>query len=364
MRTRGYQMLKRTVEEMNDAALMDPSSVFSTAQPGFLQELVENIGPWESNNTKRWQFYGVGDQAKAVGPNERARQGQFDAKHVVGLPGMEVAGPTHDILPIDYVRGLDARGAAKRVQEPILQWNRVASHTLLDIVTQGAYSRSDDTPQEGFAWTVDDFDGDTHTQDLFSEADDSVPTVVANSSQSMAWPLRDGTETSTGHDHVIDAAGGADWTLALGRTHRDLITEHAMTPIRVRAIVGVDIAEDIRGVMKSELDAVESRREFIDRAFIDGGGFCDATPIVENLEGVSYFHAPDLPDDLAVYYASGMRPHYFAPGRIDDRGDRLDTGAWSEMGNPETRGTKYGFRSYLSAGTHNPVASVVAKFDA
>jgi len=192
-----------------------------------------------------------------------------------------------------------------------------------------------------------------------------VPTVVANSTQTVTWPLRDGEVTATGHDHLLPAAG-ATWTVALAATARDLITEHPGNG-RVVGYVGANVSADVRAALKTEYGAVESRVPFIISGDVNGGGFGSATQI-GMIDEVEYFHCPDVPDDIAVYVASNKKPFYLAPGAVGVNGENLSITAWTEnlaaTTGGEIRGLRYGYRDWVTMGVRDPTAVVVQEITA
>ncbi len=352
-----FHQVIRKVEELVDS---DPARVFAQAAPGFLGRLCEDIGAWQGKDEMAFEFVGKGGKGVAVGSDEPAPRGSFNKKQIVGLPGFEVAGFTHVIRKQDFLYGLKQEDAARRAERPRLEFNRLIAENILDTVLQGG--KSTGTPVEGFVWGATDVKGNAITQRKVSEvANQVVPTVVANATQTMLWPLRDGTETAVNHDHVI-AAGGAAWTLALARTARDLILEHPGNA-NVVAIVGATVAETIRTVMKSELGAISERQTFIKLAIVNGGGYCDAYPVAENLEGVDYLYSPDMPATTAIYFASNKKPFYLSMGQTAPGGQKMGTGAWAKSVEEEfAPGANYGYREYATMGCKDPTAVVIVKY--
>lgn len=361
---RNYTQWLEVHDRVQQRLDMNPARVFEMAAPNVLGQVAESVGPWEERHTKRWSFYDANDDARAIGPQERAREGDLAEKHIVAPPGFEMAGPTHVVTPKDFrYAGMNLNQAAERAARPRLSWNQKVAKVLMDVLTQGAFSDANDNPSDNFAWTADDQNGNTITQDLATQNSEQVAAVVANSTQSMNWPLRDGTETGTGHDHIF-LAQGASWTQALAKTHRDTITEHPGNSARVNALVGANVAEDVRADLKSEFGAIESRTPFVSDGIPDAGAFGEAVPVGPPVDSVQYFFMPDMPDDIAVYYASNKRPLYMSIGEIDSRGESVGTGAWTEQRDPERRGTKFGYRDYFTAGIQDPLAIAIAEFTA
>lgn len=359
---RNYTQFEQVGHRIIQQQEMDPASVFRAGiVPGFLGNIFENIGPWDRLNQPRWEVIGVQGDAKAVSRNERMKQGGIAKRHVVALPGVELAGETQTILPSDYEVGLTEADVARRISRPLLDWNKTGfKEVTMDVATQGAYNNSG-TPTEGFAFDVVDLHGNTVTKSKVSVTANEVPDTLANSTEgAFLYPTRTGTESAA--DHMLDAGG--DWTLAHGTTARDLLTVRPGNSTRIRAYVGTDVAASIRTVMKSELGAIESRREFIDLAIRNAGGLGEAFPVVFGLEGVDYFYAPDLPADFALYVPDGARPFYYSVGTRGTNGAELDTGAWFENMNPETRGTAYGYRRSINAGVWNKIGGVAVDYRA
>jgi hypothetical protein len=359
---RNYTLFEQVVSRVIQKEENDPASVFNAGPlPGFLANIYENMGPWNRSEQIRWEVIGVQGNAKAVSPNERMAQGGITKRHIVPLQGVELAGETQTVLPSDYMYGLTEADVSRRIARPLLDWNKtVFQEVTMDVATQGAYNNSG-TPVEGFAFDVVDLHGNTVQKAKVSVSATQVPDTLANSTESaFLYPTRTGTETAA--DHVIDAGG--DWTTALAANYRDLLTVRPGNSTRIRGYVGTDVAATIRTTMKSELGAVESRREFIDLAIRNAGGLGEAFPIVFGLEGVDYFYAPDLPADLGIFVPEGKRPFYFSRGMRGVDGQSISTGVWTETMNPETRGTQYGYREWTNAGVSDKTGAVVVDFRA
>lgn len=343
---------------------MNPARVFEQAAPNVLSSVTESFGSWRERQTERWSFYDENQDARAIAPDERAQEGDLAERHIVALPGFEMAGPTHIVRPSDFkYGGMNLQQAAERAARPRLSWNQKVAKTLMDVLTQGAFSDSSSDPSNNFAWTAEDQDGRTVTQNLASQDSEQVADVVANDSQSMEWPLRDGGQTSTGHDHIFQSQG-ASWTQSLAKTHRDTITEHPGNSPRVNALVGANVAEDVRSDLKSEYGAIESRTPIVQEGIPDAGAFGAANPVGPPVDSVQYFFMPDMPDDIAVYYASNKNPLYMSMGEIDANGEQVGTRGWTEQRDPERRGQRYGYRDYFTAGVQDPLAIAIAEFTA
>lgn len=356
------QVLSRVTMRMDQ----DPSQAFSQAFPGMIGQLTEPLGPWRGREEMRMEIPGIQDDARAVARQERAEHGDYDAFHIVALRGMELAGPSQTVYQADFdFGGMPAEKAAHLAARPRRDWNRTVTRAMLDVITQGAFTDGSNDPSEAFAWSVTDQRGNTVTQDLATENSDQVAAVVAHSGQSVNWPLRDGGETSTGHDHV-ETAAGASWTIALGNSARDNIVEHPGNG-RVRGFAGANVAADIRSVAKTEYGAIESRVPLISQGDARENGFGEVHPIAP-LESVDYFFAPDMPDDIIVYVAGNKRPVYASVGAVGAEGQNLDVGDWTEnlaaTTGGEIQGTKWGYRRFISMGVHDPTAIYVQEITA
>jgi hypothetical protein len=354
---RHFEHIGRQVIQMAD---MDPAMVFQTALPGFLDRVFTNVGQWPGAEQKGFEFPSKNNGAKSVAPNERAVRGGYDKKQIVALPGWEIAGETQTVLPSDFQRGGMTTGeVARRVMRPRLDWNKTVFTAAMDVVT--AKGKSTGAPVDNGAYVIADQHGNSVTKALITNSADVCSDTIANSSQSILFPLRDGTETAANHDHTIQAAG-ASWTLALARTHRDLILEHPGNGTMVDAYVGKTNAEDIRAVMKSELGAVVTREEFIRLNIPGAGGLGGAIPLTMGLEGVNYWYCPDMDTEQALYVAEGKKPFYASFGVRGSDGAEVGTGAWFEQENPETRGGSYGYRAHQNMGCMDPTSAVIVDY--
>lgn len=362
LKIRNYTQWVEVHDRVQQRLDMNPARVFEQAAPNILSQVADNVGPWEERHTKRWAFYDANEDARAIGPDERAREGDLAEKHIVAPPGFEMAGRTHIVRPKDFrYSGMNLQQAAERAARPRLGWNQKVAKILMDVLTSGAFGDANDDPSNNFAWTAEDQNGNTITQDIATQNSDQVAAVYANDSQSITWPLRDGSETATGHDHIF-LAQGASWTQAIAKPIRDTITEHPGNGA-IRALAGANVAEDVRADLKSEFGAIESRTPMVREGIPEEGAFAQAFP-VGRVDSVDYFFMPDMPDDIAVFYAANKRPLYMAMGEVGGDGASLGTGAWTEQRDPERRGQKFGYRDYFTAGIRDPLAIAVAEFTA
>ena len=356
---RNYGMFEQVGYDLIQRQELDPASVFNRGPvPGFLGSLFESVGPWTRMEQKRWELVSANGNARAVARNERMTQGGYTKKHIVALPGMELAGETQTVLPSDWEIGMTEADVSRRVSRPLLDWTKtVYQEVTMDVATQGAFNGSG-TPSEGFAFDVTDIHGNTVTHPKVSVSATAVPDTVANGTESaFTYATRTGSESAA--DHVVSS--GASWNTTDAATYRDLLTIRPSNSVMTRAYVGANVATSIRGVMKSETQNTMGKREFVDLAIRDAGGLGEAFPIVFGLEGVDYFHAPDLPDDLALYVPENKRPFYYSIGSRGLNGSQVATGAWFEELNKETRGTAYGYRQDINAGCWDKTGIVVVK---
>jgi hypothetical protein len=356
------QVVSRVTYRMEQS----PSRIFQEMMPGSIMRYTEDIGPWEGRGDEHWEVPTTAQDAHAVSRSERADRGEYDMHHIVAKRGVDMAGRTQRVDQEDFdYGGMPQEKVVELSARPRRDWNKTAAETILDVLTQGAFGRTDDTPQEAFQPSVTDFNGNTINFPQATEDSDFVADVVAHSGQNVNWPLRDGSTTGTGHDHVSNAAGGS-WTLSLGRTARDHIREHPGNG-RVYALCGANVAADVRSKAKTEYGAVESRTEFITTGDEDAGAFADIAPLA-TLESVDYFHMPDMPDDIAVYLASNKQPVYASPGAVSAEGRQLANGDWTEnieqTTGGELSGLKWGYRRWFDAGVQDPTALFVQEVTA
>lgn len=357
-----YRQFENIAREIMAAPDLDPTLVFQSAVPGFLQRLFKDAGAWPSREQKAWEFPNKLNGARSVSPNERARMDGYAKRQIVSMPGWEIAGRTQTVGPSDFMfQGMTQTDVTARAMRPRLDWNKTVFSAALDVIS--ATGKTTGAPVANGKYTINDFDGNSVAKTLVTDSADQCGDVIANASQSVLWPLRDGTEAAANHQHTFLAAGAA-WTLALGRTHRDTIVEHPNNPVTVECYVGKNTAEDIRAVMKSELNigGVTSGEAFVKLGITAGGGLGDAVPIVSGLEGVTYYYAPDMDADQALYVASGKRPFYYSSGAMGVNGVSVGTGPWFEEDNKETRRGSYGFREYQNLGCDVPVDAAIVDY--
>lgn len=356
-----YRQFENVGREVVELADLDPALVFSAALPGFLGNIFEDVGAWPDRQQKGFEFPSKLAGAVSVAPREKAPQGGYDLKHIVANPGWEIAGRTQTIEPSDFLhQGMTRRRAERRAMLPRLDWNKTVFAAALDVIT--ATGTSTGAPVDNGAYSIANIAGTNVTKALATNSADVCSDTIANSSQSVLWPLRTGGETAANHDHTVGSAG-ASWTLALGRTHRDLITEHVGMGTKVNCYIGKTSAEDIRTVMKSEMGAIIPREEFIKLEIATAGGLGDAVPVARDLEGVTYFYAPDMDVEQAAYVAANKTPFYFSKGAtgVDGSPVRKDT-TWFDTGDKETQVLSQGFRDYQNLGCQLPVGAVTVDY--
>jgi hypothetical protein len=365
LRIQNFEVFDQVLAKVEKRRRMDPAAVHDEAVPGFLSGVAQRLGAWRGREERRFEVPLTSEKARAVSRLERAHHGEQELMHIVAKQGVEAAAPTQAVLPkhMEY-GGIERDDAIEQASRPIWDWNRTFAEILLDVFTQGAFSDSNDSPTEGFAWSVEDQHGNTVQKDTIAESEDEVPDVVAHSGQSATWPLRDGTLTGTGHDHV-DTSVSAPWDASAGQTARDHITEHPGNG-SVRAIAGSNIAADVQDTAKTERGAIESRVQFIEEAPDDDAGPFADVEAVARIESVNYFHSPEIPDDMAVYYAGNAAPLYASVGAVGANGEELANGGWTEnleeTTGGELKGRKFGFRQFLNAGVHDPTAMFIQAF--
>lgn len=354
---RQFENIQRDITEQMD---LDPALVFQSALPGFLQRLFEDVGPWKDRQQKAFEFPSKLAGAASVAPAEEARMGGYDKKQIVAQPGWEIAGRTQTVSPSDFLHGgMTAAEVTRRVTRPLLDWNKTVFASALDVIS--AKGKSTGAPVDNGAYVINDFDANAVTKALVTNSADVCSDTIANSSQSVLWPLRDGTETAANHDHTTGAVG-ASWTLALSRTARDLVTEHPGMGGAVDVYLGKTNAEDIRSVLKSELGAIPDRQAIINLSIATAGGLGDAVLIADGLEGQRIYYCPDMDSEQALYIAQNKRPFFFSKGAKGVDGSAVGTGAWSDPGVAETRVKKFGYREHQSLGCQMPIACLIADF--
>lgn len=355
-----YRQFEHVGRQVMQLADMDPALVFESAVPGFIGRVTREAGAWPGREQKGFEFPSKLAGASAVSANERARKVGYDKRQIVALPGIEIAGKTQSVQPIDFMyNGMSQAEVTRRAMRPRLDWNKSSFSLMMDVLFQNG--KSTGAPVQEAKWSVLDQAGNTVQKSLVTESTDQTADVIANATQTILWPLRTGEEAAANHDHVFNNAGAA-WTLALARTARDTILEHPGAGLMVDAYVGSAVAEAIRGVMKSELGAVVTREEFIRLSIASAGGLGGAVPITLGLEGVNYFYSPDIDANQALYVAGGQKPFYHSKGALGINGESVGTGPWFEPGNVETRGGDYGYRDYINGGTENPIGAAVVDY--
>lgn len=360
---RNHKLFEQVLVRQQRLAEMDPKKAFASLAPGFLGALSESMGPWRGREEVRFEVPGAAEDANAVAPHERARLGSTDMFHVVAEPGMLLAGKTQWVSPDDFRYGMTAEKAAERAGRPLVDFNQKTSKVVMDVITQGAFSDGSDDFSDAFAWSATDLNGTAVTHTLATENANQVADVIAHSGQAVEWPLRDGSVAAAGHDHMLEAQG-ASWTETLADTARDTILEHPGAG-RVAAIVGANVAADVRAQLKTEYGAVESRVPFIKEGFVRDDGF-GATDSLGRIGSVDYIYAPDVPDDIAIYYASNQKPFYHSVGdaAAQSVGGSDGLGGWSETMDVERGGLKYGYRNYFTAGCKLPTMVALAEYTA
>lgn len=353
---RQFELIGREIMQMPD---MDPALVFQTAVPGFLGELFQPVGPWQDRQQKAFEFPSKNGQAKAVAANERAVRGGYDKKQIVALPGFEIAGETQTVLPSDFLYGGMTRDeVTRRAMRPRLDWNKATYLAAMDVVS--AKGKSTGAPVDNGAYVVNDFHGNSTTKALATNSADVCSDTIANSSQSILFPLRDGTEAAANHDHTLGS--NAAWTLATQRTNRDLVLEHPGNGAQVNVIAGATAAAAIRTALASALNVagITSGEALLRAPLSNAGSLASAVPIARGWEGMDFYFAPDMDTNQVITVAAGKKPFYFSQGAKGVDGSAVGTGAWFEQENVETRGGSYGYRDYLNLGCMDPTAVVIA----
>ena len=352
-----FEQILARVQRVPD---LDPKKAFQSATPGVVGALTELQGPWRGREEMRFEIPGVTQGAKAVGPEERMELGTDDIGHIVALPGFELAGHSQRVSPeMFHYGGMTQERARELAAKPILDFNDEVSQIMLDVMTSGDFSGA---VANNFAWSATDLASNSQSQALATQNADQVANVYANDGQTFThWPLRDGTQAAAGHDHIFDTGGA--WTQATALTQINNVLEHPgnRTPV---GYVGSTVATAIEADMKSELGAVDARVPLVEGdVALASASFAGATPIGVR-GGIRYFHMVDLPADGAIYAAAGKKPFHLSIGAVGAEGVGIDTGAWSENGDPERRGVTYGYRRYVAAGVKDPLAVTTGEFAA
>lgn len=348
------QTFRQYVDRVNRMPAMDPKLAFRSATPGVLSNLFDVMGPWQGRASERFEIPGVNEGIRAVGRDQRMVQGKDDIGHIVALPGFEVAGFSQTVHPEDFAYGLTPERAADLARKPQLDFNfGIAKDILMDVITSGDYSGS---ITNAFAWSAEDLDGNTASQQLITDDADQVENVYAYDGQTFThWPLRDGTQAAAGHDHLFDT--GAVWSAATAKTQADNVREHP-TNGPIRAFVGSTVAAAVQAAKKSDYAGFSAVVEQVERDFAaKGSDFAGATPI-GIYEDIQYFHMVDLPASGALYMASNKSPFHLHIGQLAAPGMPVGKGAWANdhRVNDELQGITYGMRDYVAAGVKDPMA--------
>lgn len=353
------QVFEHVLARVQRLPEMDPKTAFRTATPGVIGQLTEQMGPWRGREDVRFEIPGVTQGGRAVGPEERMEVGTDDIGHIVALRGFELAGHSQRVSPEMFsFGGMTQERANSLAAKPILDFNdEVASNIMMNVMTSGDFSGA---VADDFQWSATDLSGNSVSQPIITDDADQVPNVYANGTQTFThWPLRDGTQASAGHDHLFDT--GAAWTESSARTQINNVLEHPgnNTPV---AYVGSTVASSVVADLKSEFGAIESRTRLVTEGLdLKGDDFAFASPIGER-GGVMYFHMVDMPTSAALFVARGKKPFHLNLGAVGAEGGQIGTRAWTERGDPERRGTTYGYRDYVSAGVKDPLAVTFGEF--
>lgn len=350
---RNHKLFEQVLTGVQRENAMDPKAAFASAMPGFLGNVTENIGPWAGREEMRFEIPGVAEDALAVDFHERAKLGDTSMFHVVAEPGLLLAGRTQQVSPNDFRHGMSMDQAVERANRPQIDYNQKVAKSLLDVLTSGGATAGSLT--EAFAWSANDGLGNSVSQPLAAENGNQVAAVLAHSSQTVEWPLRNGSAAAAGHDHVASSAGA--WTEAIAATQRDTILEHPGAG-RVQAYVGATVAAAVRAAIKTEYGAIDPRVPFVLEApvRVDGFGSADA---LGTIGSVDYVFSPDMDTNQALYVAANRKPFYASTGASGYSQSGDGVGAWSESGDPETAGVRYGFRQYTALGVKEPVMAVI-----
>lgn len=355
------QVLAR-VQRLTD---MDPKMVFTSATPGVIGELTSNsfgdmVGPWRGREEARLEIPGISNGAKAIGPEERMRQGGDDIAHIVALRGFELAGHTYKVSPEMFgYGGMDAQRARALAAKPVIDFNETVSKIMMDVMTSGDYSGSQ---TNAFAWSATDLAGNSQSQPLYTDTASEVENVYPYDTQTFThWPMRDGSQAAAGHDHLFDTA--AVWSAADAATQADNVREHP-TNGAINAYVGSTIATAVQAAKKSDFAGISNVVPLTEQDLASkGSNFGFARPVGE-YDGVNYFHMVDMPTSGALYVSAGKQPYHLNMGVIGTDGNRIETGSWSEAGDAERRGISYGYRTYVTAGVRDPLAATVGEHKA
>lgn len=354
------QSFVRVVDKVQRLPELDPKKAFRTATPGAIGDLVEQMGPWEGRGALRFEMPGVTEGVKAVGRDQRMFQGKDKISHIVAMPGFELAGFTQTVHPEDFAYGLTAERARDLAAKPILDFNDGVAHILLDVITSGDKSGS---ITDDFKWSAKDLDDNTTSQDIITDDANQVPNVFANSTQTILWPLRDGTQAAANHDHLSDT--GAVWSAADAKTIANNIREHP-TMGRVRMYVGSTIAAAVQAAKKTDYAGTVLIKDQVENSYSSkGSDFGYATPI-GFYDDIEYLHMVDLPASGVLAVAAGHRPFHAHIGYKPAPGINGDKGAWTRnhAENDELLGLSYGYRRYFAAGVKDPLSVAYAEMAA
>jgi len=348
---------EQVLASVQRAAQMDPKMAFRTATPGAIGELTSaNIGditgPWRGREEVRIEIPGTTNGAKAIGPEERMRQGTDDIGHIVALRGFELAGHTYKVTPEMFgYGGMDGRRARELAAKPRLDFNETVAKNMLDVMTSGDYSGSQ---TNAFAWSATDLSGNSQSQALFTDTADEVENVYPYDGQTFThWPLRNGSTAAAGHDHLFDTA--AVWSAADAKTQADHIREHPTNGV-IKAYVGSTIATAVQAAKKSDLSSISAVQPLTEQNLAAKGSDFGFAQRVGDYDGVDYYHMVDLPTSGALYVSAGKMPFHLNIGVLGTDGSLIGTRDWSEDGDKERRGISYGYRDYVSAGVRDPLA--------
>lgn len=346
------QTFVRVVDDVMRLPELDPKLAFRSATPGVIGDLTEQMGPWQGRGGLRFEMPGVTQGVRAVGRDQRMVQGTDKISHVVALPGFELAGFSQTVHPEDFAFGLTPERARDLAAKPILDFNDGVAHILLDVMTSGDYSGS---ITNDFAWSAKDLDDNTASQAIITDDANQVPNVYANDSQTLLWPLRNGTQAAAGHDHLNDT--GAVWSAANAKLQADNIREHP-TMGRIRAFVGSTVAAAVQATKKTDYAGWSGVAALTEQSFSKKGddfGFASPIGIYEDIE---YHHMVDLPASGVLMVAAGKKPFHAHIGYKPAPTINGDKGPWTKdhATNDELLGLTYGYRRYLSAGVKDPLA--------
>lgn len=346
------QTFVRVVDKVQRLPELDPKRAFRTATPGVIGDLVEQMGPWEGRGALRFEMPGVTQGVRAVGRDQRMVQGTDKISHVVALPGFELAGFSQTVHPEDFAYGMTAERARDLAAKPILDFNDGVAKILMDVITSGDYSGS---ITNDFAWSATDLDDNTASQQIITDDANQVPNVYANDSQTLLWPLRNGSQASANHDHLSDT--GAVWSAANAKTQADNIREHP-TMGRIRAYVGSTVAAAVQAAKKTDYAGTVLLKDQVENSYSAKGSDFGAASPIGFYEDIEYFHMVDLPASGVLMHAVGHKPFHAHIGYKPAPGINGDKGAWTRnhAQNDELQGVTYGYRRFFAAGVKDPLS--------